>query len=88
MLTGNKPILKLPEGFKKYFWDVAFDELSLEKYPRFVAERLLNYGDLNVIEWLLAATSREFIRSVVKTSRNLNAKTKNYWQILLNESHD
>ena len=83
MLSNNKSTLKLPKEFQKYFWDVAFDEMSFEKYPRFIAERLLNYGGLNDIKWLLSCTGTPFIKSLVETSRNLNLKTKNFWQIML-----
>jgi hypothetical protein len=83
MLSEKNHKVILPEDFKRYFWDVAFDDLSFEKYPRFIAERLLNYGDLNGIRWLLAHADTAFIRTLVDSSRNLNAKTKNYWQIML-----
>lgn len=83
MLSNSKHKTKLPKEFKRYFWDVAFDELLFEEYPRFVAERLLNYGDVYEIKWLLSCTNRKFIKSIVENSRNLNTKTKNYWQIIL-----
>jgi hypothetical protein len=83
MLSDNKQSSRLPEEFQKYFWDVAYYELTIEKYPRFIAERMLNYGDLNGIKWLLSWTDRHFIKTIVDSSRNLNAKTKNYWQIML-----
>jgi hypothetical protein len=76
---------KLPAEFKKYFWDVAFDELTFAKYQRFIAERLLNYGDQHAVKWLLSCTNRLFIRSLLETSRNLNDKTRNFWQIMLEE---
>jgi hypothetical protein len=83
MFLVHKHNHKLPEEFRKYFWDVAFDELTFDKYPRFIAERLLNFGNLDDIKWLLARTDRQFLDSLVETSRNLNDKTKNYWQIIL-----
>ena len=73
----------MPEEFRKYFWDVEFDDLEIEKYLRFIAERILNYGDLNGIKWLLSRTDEDFIRKLVRSSRNLNIKTKNYWEIVL-----
>jgi hypothetical protein len=85
MLSNDSTSNNLPAEFQKYFWDVAFDDLSFEKYPRFIAERLLNYGNLNGIRWLLSHTDTRFIRTLVDTSRNLNAKTKNYWQIILTD---
>jgi hypothetical protein len=88
MLSENRPVSDLPVEFQKYFWDVAFADLSIKKYPRFIAERILNYGDLAGLKWLLAATDKDFIRSIIKTSRNLNAKTLNYWQLILSQSTD
>ena len=83
MLSENNKTSLLPIEFKKYFWDVNFDDLNMEKYPTFIAERILNYGDLKGIKWLLSRTDRNFIRTLVENSRNLNTKTKNYWQIML-----
>lgn len=74
---------KLPDQFKKYFWDVNFDEISFELYPRFVTERILNYGDQNGIKWLLSHFDTSFIKILVESSRNLNVKTRNFWQIML-----
>jgi len=81
--TGHSK--RLPEEFRKYFWDVDDDDLSLEKYPKFIAERIMNYGDLDSVKWLQSVLEREFIRSVVMNSRNLNAKTKNYWELVLSK---
>jgi hypothetical protein len=88
MLSENTYTPRLPEEIKKYFWDVAFDELSMEKHRRFIAERILNYGDLNGLKWLLSCTDKQFIRNVVESSHNLNAKTKNFWQIMLARAQD
>ena len=83
MSPNNKDTSKLPEFLQRYFWDVKFGELSFNKYPTFIAERILNYGDLEGIKWLLSCTDKWFIKTLVEESRNLNAKTKNYWQIML-----
>jgi hypothetical protein len=78
-----KPDDKLPLEFRKYFWDCEFSDLNFDKYPRFISERLLNYGDINSLKWLLSLTNRKFLKNIVKTSRNLNNKTKNYWELIL-----
>jgi hypothetical protein len=83
MPPKNNTISLIPVEFRKYFWDVDFSDLTMEKYPGFIAERILNYGDLDGIKWLLSQTDRDFIKTLIKNSRNLNAKTKNYWQIVL-----
>jgi len=83
MLSEERHKAKIPEEFQRYFWDVTFDELSWVKNRQFIAERLLNYGGPREIKWLLSYTGNQFIKSVIKNSRNLNAKTKNYWEIML-----
>lgn len=88
MLPNTTLTDPLPFEFQKYFWDVAFDELTFEKYPRFIAERLLNYGNLNDIRWLLAHTDQQFLAAIIENSRNLNDKTKNYWKIFLTDSSE
>ena len=79
---------RLPKELQRYFWDVSFDDLTTEKYPRFIAERLLNYGDLNAIKWLFSWSDRKFIKTLVDDSRNLNPKSRNYWKIMLKEIPD
>jgi hypothetical protein len=83
MLSENKQTFTLPEDLRMYFWDVEFDLLTFEKYPRFITERILNYGNPLAIKWLLSITTNQYIKSVVKKSRNMNAKTRNYWQLIL-----
>ena len=83
LLSGIKHPSKLPEFLQRYFWDVKFDELSFDKHPTFIAERILNYGDPDAIRWLLSITDNQFIKTLVENSRNLNAKTRNYWQLML-----
>jgi hypothetical protein len=73
----------LPETLKKYFWDCNFKEMNMEKYAFFIAERILRFGDMASLSWLIAETDRELLREVVEKSRNLDKKTRNYWEIML-----
>lgn len=73
----------LPEMLKEYFWDCDFDELSLEKYPFYITERILNFGDMTSLRWLLDRIDRKLLTEVVEKSRNLSKKARNYWEIML-----
>jgi hypothetical protein len=73
----------LPGELRRFFWDVAFEKLTIEKHSRFLVERILNYGDMNAIKWLLTWAKQDFIKTIVDKSRNLNAKSKNFWKIKL-----
>jgi len=73
----------LPETLKKYFWDCNFKEMNMDKYAFFIAERILSFGDMASLSWLIAETDRELLREVVEKSRNLDKKTRNYWERML-----
>jgi hypothetical protein len=76
---------QLPDQYRKYFWDCDFYEINMEKYQFFITERLLNYGNEQTLKWLLARINKIDLENVVKKSRNLDKKTKNYWKILLHD---
>lgn len=76
---------KLPEEFRKYFWDCNFDDLSLDKYKKFIVERILNFGDIYSVRYILLNVDKPELKNIISTSRNLNSKTKNFWEIMLNE---
>ncbi|HHC24329.1 MAG TPA: hypothetical protein ENK58_02775 [Desulfobacterales bacterium] len=73
----------LPETLRKYFWDCDFKDISMDKYAFFIAERILNFGDMASLKWLLSGTDKSFLSEVIGKSRNLDKKTRNYWKIIL-----
>ena len=76
------PRINLPQDIRKYFWDCDFNKLSWEDYSFFITERILNFGNMDDIKWLLGITDRDFIKKVVTESRNLNKKTRNFWNVM------
>lgn len=86
-MPESAKIVPLPDELRRYFWDVRFGDLSVEKYPRFIAERILNYGDMKEVKWLLSWLDRNLLEDVVYNSRNLNAKTRNFWKLVLTDYH-
>jgi hypothetical protein len=73
----------LPKEFKKYFWDCAFDELRLRDHAAFITERILNFGNLQAVKWLVSTIEPSVLKNVVEHSRNLDRKTRNFWKIML-----
>ena len=73
----------LPQELKIYFWDVEFDEITIEKHSRMITERILNYGNLDAVRWLFSWAEKDYVRSILKKSRNLNAKSRNFWNLIL-----
>lgn len=74
---------KLPTFLKQYFWDVDFDKIDPEKSRIFILKRVLDRGDEKAIKWLLRHYTKADIRQLILTTRDLSAKTANFWADLL-----
>lgn len=72
----------LPKRFAKYFWDCDIKDLNWGKYPFFMAERMLHFGNVDSVKWLIGVAGPKYIMLVVKKSRSLDAKSKSFWRAL------
>ena len=68
-----------PPSARKYFWDINLDELDASKHPRYVIERLLEYGDFPELRWLFQNFGRENIVAVLKKSSCLSRRRASAW---------
>jgi len=78
---------RLPASAYKYFWDINPVELDISAHPRYVIERILEYGDFPELRWLFARFSREEIVGVLKLSRTLTLRSANFWSLIFGVSH-
>ncbi len=76
--------MKLPIFLKQYFWEVDFDSLNFKKSEDYIIARILEYGDIPAIRWLLKNADIEKIKEVVLSSRSLSKKTANFWGLFFN----
>ncbi|MBI4079491.1 MAG: hypothetical protein HY429_04325 [Candidatus Levybacteria bacterium] len=74
---------QLPEFLRPYFWDVAFDKIDVTKYPQFVLKRVLDRGDTKAVLWAITLFDNNSIAELITTSRDLSAKTANFWADML-----
>ena len=70
---------KLPDFLKRYFWDVRFDGLDPIRFTAFILERILEYGDPQAVRWMQAHFEPHAIREAVRRSKNLSARSANFW---------
>jgi hypothetical protein len=73
----------LPEQMRFLFWDTDFDTLNFNVYPESIAVRILLYGDDFSLNYLNSKVNKEFIINLVNSNREIDAITKNYWNIIL-----
>ena len=74
--------MKVPENLHVYFWDVDAKELETETNGRFIAERILEKGNDEAVKWLEAIYPRTELETIVRESRRLSDKSRNYWGLL------
>lgn len=72
----------LPSQVAKYFWGDNLAELSLYRHEQYIAQTLLEKGDLDSIAWLFQHLSKPKIVKLLPTLK-LSQKSANFWQIYL-----
>jgi len=67
----------------RLFWDHPLREEDLRKYPVWVVERILDYGNLDDVRALRDLMGREAFMRAVPAARRVSPRTRNFWcQIL------
>ena len=74
---------KLPEFLNKYFWDVEFRQIDLEKRRVYVLRRILEYGDERAVAWMWKNFEKSEIKNVLCKFRGYSKKSANFWALLL-----
>jgi hypothetical protein len=79
MEISHIPIL--PESFRKYFWDVDWNDLNqhTDAYQDFILCRIADKGDLEAARWLVCRIPVAYIADVVDCSRTVSEKTRRFW---------
>ena len=76
-------IKTLPQILERYkidaFWDTPLSSIDAQLHRDFVIERLLQYGGMEGIRWLLDNWGPAAIENVVIHSRNLSRMTAGFW---------
>lgn len=75
--------IQLPKFLRPYFWEVQFETIDLTKNPEYVLNRVIDRGDTKAIRWVLSIFDQNDIAELIKTSRDLSAKTANFWADIL-----
>lgn len=74
---------KLPIFLKKYFWDVEFEKINLEKRRIYVLKRILDYGDETAVSWMWKNFTETEIKNILCNYRGLSFKSANFWAVMV-----
>jgi len=69
----------IPERVQRLFWDTDKKSVDLRSHRGYVVRRIMDYGYLEDVRWMLATYSAEEIIEVLKMSRGLTRKSGYFW---------
>lgn len=70
-------------GLKKYFWDTDVKNIDKKEHAPYIIQRILEYGDMRAIRWLLSNFKKELIRQILRERRGFSPQTLNFWSLIL-----
>jgi len=74
---------KLPKFLDKYFWDVEFKGINLQKHRVYILKRILEYGDEKAVIWMWKNFKKAEIKDVLSNFRGYTQKSANFWALVL-----
>ncbi len=79
--------ISIPEiapNLLKYFWDCDKSKLDLNLHKNYILNRLMQYGNLEAIKWILNNYEREYVvKYLTKKGKNtLDRKSYLFWEKL------
>ncbi len=77
--------MNLPPDFHRLFWDCRPETVDTETHAPFVIERILEYGSLTAVRWVLKTYGAERLRRFLRERgvRTLSRKTLSFWALQL-----
>jgi hypothetical protein len=76
---------KIPQEWRKYFWDVKPEKINLKKHAFYVLGRVLEYGHSQAVQCVRELYGDQMIKRLLLStySRSLSNRTMQQWQTIL-----
>jgi hypothetical protein len=71
----------IPSTLKQFFWDASIESIDATLNKDYIIARILELGDETAVSWLTTNYSEADVRNVVKKSRSLSPRSRNYWKL-------
>lgn len=57
--------MAVPQSVARYFWGDNLQELSPQTHPQYIAQTLLEKGDMEALHWLFSVVPLDTIKSML-----------------------
>jgi len=71
-----------------FFWEADIEKIDIQLHKSYIIERILELGDKTAVDWLFSTYSLADIKKTLQESRSISKKSKNFWEILLNNQRN
>lgn len=72
----------LPEFLRPLFWEVEFHKLLPEKHQSYICLRIIEYGDLQALRWMVGYYGKPRLRQwlIERQGRGVSPRALRFWQ--------
>jgi hypothetical protein len=81
IISDKKETSAIPARFRTLFWDTSLSKIHIKRNARYIIERVLEFGNMDAIEWLQKVYPLQTIIDVLNMSRIITEKSRNFWLI-------
>ncbi len=74
----------IPERISRLFWDADKKAVSKGQHRAYIIRRIMDYGNIEDVKWMLTTYTAQEIMEVVKKSRGLSRKSAYFWAAYFN----
>jgi len=74
----------IPKRIKRLFWDVDKDTVDLILHRSYIIRRIMDYGNIEDVKWMLKIYSQREIIEVIRKSWGLSRKSAYFWSTYFN----
>ena len=76
---------QIPPALRKFFWDADFAKLTFPDHQNYVLGKLMEYGDIASIKWIISTFDRGTISRYLETKGKVALDKKSYlfWEKVL-----
>lgn len=71
----------VPSELRLLFWDTDIATWNPHEYPAYAIERVLEFGDVNAVQWMGEEFTTAQIVTTLKGARSLTPRSANYWAL-------
>lgn len=79
IMQDKKETSAIPEQFRSLFWDTSLANIHIKRNARYIIERVLEFGGMDAVNWLQRVYPVQTVVDVLRLSRGMSEKSRNFW---------